>query len=197
MRALTNRDDDMVCTTYGVVASSESSHIPFVELWPLTKEQNEGDSAIRRTINSFSETCDLSALWIEMQAKWTRCATKVSYGEDRVSHELFSVAGEEVRANELELEVQFKERADRWERESSIHSAPGAKYLHKDYISIMTKGDAVVPLILKRLKTSKKDWLWALDHIVPEDQNPAKGINNFKDASQAWLAWGEKRYPSM
>jgi len=56
----------------------------------------------------------------------------------------------------LDLEAQFNERAERWERESSVHSSPGARYLHKDYISIMTKGEAVVPLILKDYNTLKK-----------------------------------------
>jgi hypothetical protein len=92
------------------------------------------------------------------------------------------------------LEAWFNERAERWERQSGIHSSPGAKFLHKDYIAIMTKGEAIVPLIIKRLKRSKKDWLWALEHIVDEKDNPAKGIQDFQAAVHEWIQWGERRY---
>jgi len=93
-----------------------------------------------------------------------------------------------------QLEKEFNERADRWERESSIHSSPGEKFFHRDYIRIIGKGERVVPFILKRLEKSKKDWLWALEHIIPEEENPAKGIEDFRDAVQAWLDWGKDKY---
>src|SRR5438874_9942204 len=48
--------------------------------------------------------------------------------------------------------AEFSERAVRWEKESSIHSSPAAKFLHEDYQFIMAKGEAVVPLILRRLE---------------------------------------------
>jgi hypothetical protein len=96
-----------------------------------------------------------------------------------------------------QLEKEFNERANRWEKESSIHSSPGEKFLHKDYLRIIGKGESVVPLILKRMETSKKDWLFALEHIVPEEENPAKGIENFRDAVEAWIDWGKRRYRSV
>jgi hypothetical protein len=92
------------------------------------------------------------------------------------------------------LEKEFNERAERWERESSIHSSPGERFFHNDYIRIIGKGERVIPLILKRLERSKKDWLWALEHIVPEDENPAKGVENFRDAVKAWIEWGNAKY---
>jgi hypothetical protein len=92
------------------------------------------------------------------------------------------------------LEREFEKLATRWERESSIHSSPGEKFLLQDYIRIIGKGEQIVPLILKRLKTSKKDWLFALENIVPEEENPAKGIENFKDAVKAWIEWGDNKY---
>jgi len=91
------------------------------------------------------------------------------------------------------LESEFNQRADRWERESAIHSSPGAKFLHEDYQFIMGKGEEVVPLILRRLETSKADWLWALEHIVGAE-NPARNIHQFGSAVQAWLEWGRRRY---
>ena len=97
-------------------------------------------------------------------------------------------------SEQTKLKNFFNERAARWEKESKIHSSPGSKFLNKDYIGILSKGESIVPLILKRLETSNCDWLWALENIIPEEENPAKGIENFKDAKQAWLEWGSNRY---
>ena len=65
------------------------------------------------------------------------------------------------------LELQFTEHADRWERESAIHSSPSATYLYRDYIAIIGSGiaapDVIIPLILKRIPNSGADWFFALD----------------------------------
>jgi hypothetical protein len=37
------------------------------------------------------------------------------------------------------IQAEFNERADRWEKETAIHSAPGASYLHSDYMAIIAK----------------------------------------------------------
>ena len=91
------------------------------------------------------------------------------------------------------LELEFNQRADRWERETAIHSSPAAKYLHKDYQFIMAKGEKVIPLILTRLERSRKDWFWALQHIAGEDENPAKDAENFDDAVRAWREWARRK----
>ena len=97
-------------------------------------------------------------------------------------------------ASQAALEREFNQRAERWETESAIYSSPGAKLLHKDYMAIIKMGEPVVPMILKRMQTSHSDWLWALEHIV-ENENPASGMEDFDCAAQAWLEWGKKRYP--
>ncbi len=91
-----------------------------------------------------------------------------------------------------ELEAEFNSRADRWEKETAIYSAPGPKILHADYQTIMGKmGESVIPLILKRLPKSGSDWLWALEHIT--DENPAKNAKSYAEAVHAWLEWGKQR----
>lgn len=122
-------------------------------------------------------------------------ATPIFLGEQSAS--VIAAEPQVLTANKTELEKFFDERAERWEKESRIHSSPGSKFLNKDYIAILSRGGAIVPLILKRLETSNCDWLWALENIIPEDENPAKGIENFKGAKQAWIEWGRKRYPSL
>jgi len=89
-------------------------------------------------------------------------------------------------------EAWFNERADRWEREAGIHSSPAARFIQKDYISIMAKGQKVAPFIFKRLATSKKDWCWALERIF-DPVNPGEGINNYTGKVNAWLKWGESK----
>jgi hypothetical protein len=86
------------------------------------------------------------------------------------------------------LELEFNERADRWEREASIHSAPAPKFLHRDYQWIISRGKPAIPLILKRLQTSRKDWFWALELLA--DDNPAKQSESFAESARLWLKWG-------
>lgn len=90
------------------------------------------------------------------------------------------------------VEAEFNERANRWERQTAIHSAPAPKILHSDYQTIIGKlGRAAIPFILKRLPASGSDWLWALEHITGE--NPAKDAGRYADAVQAWLQWGRDK----
>jgi len=93
------------------------------------------------------------------------------------------------------FETEFKERADRWEQETAIFSAPTAFYLHKDYMVITAKGienpKLVVPLILHRLSIHGGDWFFALERIAGE--NPAKDCNDYQDALKAWNDWALRR----
>lgn len=90
------------------------------------------------------------------------------------------------------LQKEFNERADRWERETGIYSSPTKRFLHEDYQIIMTMGEPVIPMILKRLQTNPSDWFWALKHFARRDV--AAGCDNFQDAVDAWLAWGAEKY---
>jgi hypothetical protein len=90
------------------------------------------------------------------------------------------------------LEQEFNERADRWEREARIHSAPGAAILHRDYQSIIGMGQPAIPLILKRLKTSGGNWFWALRHISRVEEDPARDAKDIESAVEVWLEWGRK-----
>lgn len=95
------------------------------------------------------------------------------------------------RMYEVGLVNEFNQRAERWERETAIHSSPGATYLHRDYIAIIAKGmenkNVIVPLILNRIKTSGNDWFYALELIAEE--NPADDVEDFESAFKAWYDW--------
>jgi hypothetical protein len=55
---------------------------------------------------------------------------------------------------------------------------------------ILTGGEAVIPLILKRLRISGSDWFWALEQFASEDV--AKESKDFEGAVQAWSEWARK-----
>src|SRR6267378_3684054 len=59
----------------------------------------------------------------------------------------------EERKASSDLEKEFNERADRWEEQTGFQSSPTKRFMHEDYQTIMTMGDDVIPLILKRLQT--------------------------------------------
>ena|SRR6266576_2465133 len=92
------------------------------------------------------------------------------------------------------LELEFTERADRWEREAGIHSSPGAAILHNDYQSILGMGKPAIPLILKRLQRSGGNWFWALRHISREEEDPAKDAKDIQAAILAWIEWGRRNH---
>jgi hypothetical protein len=93
----------------------------------------------------------------------------------------------ETEEKDSELEREFNDRATRWELESAIHSSPGSKFPHKDFIWIITRGMEIVPYILERLSHSESDWFWALENITQE--NPAKDAKDFKSAVKKWQEW--------
>ena len=94
-----------------------------------------------------------------------------------------------VATQDLSLPEWFDSRADRWERETGIHSSPVIRFMHKDYQSIMARGKDVIPHILNRMKKKPDDWFWALRHLA-DDHDAAAGADSFEGAVSAWLKWG-------
>ena len=85
------------------------------------------------------------------------------------------------------LEYEFNERADRWERESGAQSSPTKKFLHKDFLWVISRGREVIPFIISRLPKARANWLWALETITQE--NPAKNTADYQSAVKAWQQW--------
>jgi hypothetical protein len=96
----------------------------------------------------------------------------------------------ENKTKSVVLEKEFNERADRWEKQTGIHSSPVIRFMHEDYQSIMAKGKEVIPFILNRMKTRPDDWFWALKHITNHDAAASAGVDSFEGAVDAWLKWG-------
>ena len=106
---------------------------------------------------------------------------------------LKALAGEPNKPSDLEKD--FNERADRWERQTAIYSNPSSLYLHRDYYAITGRGienpRLVIPWILKRLESHGGDWFFALEKIT--DENPAKNCEDFDSAKSAWNEWAKER----
>jgi hypothetical protein len=85
---------------------------------------------------------------------------------------------------------EFEELARTWERETAIESFPHRKAMHPAYQQILAMGPDVVPLVLRRLERRPGHWFWALRFLTRED--PAKGVDNMREARMAWIAWGRR-----
>jgi hypothetical protein len=158
-------------------------------------------------------TCDISDLVRQLYQKWGENTVKLKWSTYKelaqiiISDECYSsvdfIASNVVfspldKTNVVSIghvdEAWFSERADRWEKETAIHSSPGATYLHKDYMAVITRGvedpKRVVPMILKRLSGHGGDWFFALEQIT--DANPARECENYECALKAWLEWAQR-----
>ncbi len=70
---------------------------------------------------------------------------------------------------------------------SSIHE----KCSHWAYQRIIGLGAAAVPLIIQEIQKGGRHWGWALSAITGE--KPAEHAESLKAASDAWIAWDQKR----
>lgn len=110
-----------------------------------------------------------------------------------VAHNAPVVVWTESRAvdtSKKDVEQRFNELAQQWYRETRMLSFISQKIMHPAHKRIVTTlGRGALPFILREVKNGRGDWFWTLGMLVDEDENPPKGIPNFKQASQAWLDW--------
>jgi hypothetical protein len=88
-----------------------------------------------------------------------------------------------------ELEQVFNELANTWYVETRKLSSSVQMVLHPAYQQIIGLGKDALPLIFKELKRTRGHWIWALAMILRDDK--AKPGMTFREAVDAWLAWGE------
>src|SRR5258706_6816784 len=93
-------------------------------------------------------------------------------------------------AQQSDREHEFRSLADQWYRETGMLSMMQKKALHPAYQRIIGMGRDALPFIFPELKQRGGHWLWALTAITGED--PAESGHNFKEAVDAWLAWGKQ-----
>lgn len=84
----------------------------------------------------------------------------------------------------------FKEN---WKKESSAQSSPFAIRMNRNYQKIIGLGDSIIPLILRELKKQPDDWLYALEMIVRDEEQPTTKKMGFNESISAWIKWGEEK----
>lgn len=82
----------------------------------------------------------------------------------------------------------FAELADQWEQETFLIASPREAAMHPAYQRIIGLGLQAVPLLLHRLRETRRGWFWALAAITHE--NPADGLDSVGRAIDAWMDWG-------
>lgn len=94
---------------------------------------------------------------------------------------------------EANLESRFNALADEWQRETRLHSSIVLKAIHSAYQRIIGMGEAVLPLIFKRLAAQGGHWYWALTAITGEMPISKEDIGRVAKMRESWLKWGEAR----
>jgi len=90
--------------------------------------------------------------------------------------------------SEREVEETFERLAASWERDTLLVSSPSEAAMHDSYQKIIGLGLQVVPLLLQRLRDTRRNYFWALNAITHRD--PAERSETVGEAIDAWLAWG-------
>jgi hypothetical protein len=122
--------------------------------------------------------------WPSEEMDWTKFRDSL--------HERLSFLGHYDVINVVENvspEKEFNELASQWYQETRKLSSADQMVLHPAYQKIIGMGKDALPLIFKELKRTRGHWIWALAMITRDDK--AQPGMNFREAVDAWLAWGE------
>lgn len=86
----------------------------------------------------------------------------------------------------------FNQLVASWKQDTMFSSSIHQVAMHPAYQSMMTLGEAVVPLILKAMSEDRSSsWFWALQAIALHDA--AAGLETVDAAIEAWLNWGNEQ----
>ena len=102
----------------------------------------------------------------------------------------FGMVDDEVSRTRLpENQVQIRQLADQWYRDTAMLSMIHKKAMHPAYQQIIGMGKEALPFIFGELRRNKPHWFWALTAITREKVNvEEKGIPG---TISAWLKWAE------
>jgi hypothetical protein len=85
--------------------------------------------------------------------------------------------------------VYFKQ----WKKETAGLSSPRSIRMNRNYQKIIGLGESVLPLILAELQREPNDWLYALEMIAKDEENPVTDEMGFKESLNAWINWGKTK----
>ena len=98
-----------------------------------------------------------------------------------------------VDLDENTLEDQFKEQAEKWQRETEHLSSPTQRVMHPSYQAILGMGNKVVPILLRDLQQNRRPWFWALSYLTQENPINPKDSGRIDQMIEAWVRWGKEK----
>ncbi len=93
---------------------------------------------------------------------------------------------------ETSLEKDFNRLAAAWKADSKGPQSSLSRIVtHPAYLEIISRGEQMIPFILRDLEREPHFWFTAL-RILAKQFSPvkAKDVGNIKKMTEAWLEWG-------
>ena len=87
---------------------------------------------------------------------------------------------------------RFRDLADQWEKDTVLLSSSTQAARHPAHREIVSMGEAVVPLILERMKSQGGHWFHALHDITGADPVDFDDRGKIGAMQASWLEWGER-----
>jgi len=91
------------------------------------------------------------------------------------------------------LRSAFRDRVERWKKDTRILSSTSQMVMHPDYQRIIGMGWSAVPLILDELRREPSWLFWALSAISDDDPVRDDDRGNLAAMAKAWITWGAAR----
>jgi hypothetical protein len=93
---------------------------------------------------------------------------------------------------DLGLGKRFRVEAQKWEQDTMHLSSTARRVLHPSYQAIMGMGPDVVPILLRDMQQTGRQWFWALRHITGENPVDPSDLGKVDKMISAWIKWGKK-----
>ena len=90
-------------------------------------------------------------------------------------------------------EEQFRELADKWERETRHVSSMTDIVMHSSYQAIIKMGPDVIPILLRDMEESGRLWFTALAQLAGENPVKPSDAGRVARMTASWLKWGKER----
>ncbi len=90
------------------------------------------------------------------------------------------------------LEVVFNRLAKKWKDETSGYSSVTSIVMHPAYLEIISRGEEMIPFILRDLAVKPSHWFIALKTLAKTSPVKVEDAGNIRKMSEAWLAWGRE-----
>jgi hypothetical protein len=90
------------------------------------------------------------------------------------------------------IEQRFERLADRWQEETGVISSTSQIVAHPAFLEILSMGEAVLPLVLRRMEQRQGHWDLAMGEITGRKPFPPSAAGKVEVIERAWLDWARK-----